>query len=83
MKNDSALSFRTLAFTLDIADGFPVLARCQFEDYCFNRSTPGEQFQKGGSGSHQCVSAWTGLNIHVCEVTFKFRSVLFYLTVCF
>lgn len=51
MKNDSVLSLRTLVLTLDIADGFPVLARCQFEDYWFNRATPGEQFQKGDSGS--------------------------------
>lgn len=57
MKKDSALSFRTLVLTLGIADGFPVLALCQFEDYWFNRSTPGEQFQNGGSGSNQCGSA--------------------------
>lgn len=61
MKKDSALSFRTLVLTLDMADGFPVLARCQFEDYWFNRPTPREKFQKGGNGTNQCASAWTGL----------------------
>lgn len=39
LTNDSSLSFRMLVLALDL-DGFPVLARCQFEDYWFNRSTP-------------------------------------------
>lgn len=77
MKNDSVLSFRMLVWTLDIADGFPVLACCQFEDYWFNRATPGEQLQKGGSQSDWRDSAWARLNIHVCEVTFKFRAAFF------
>lgn len=65
MKKDSAPSLVTLVLTLEIADGFPVLANGQFEHYWFTGSTTGEPLKPEVNGSDQRASTWTGLYVRV------------------
>lgn len=79
MTKDSAPSLVTLVLTLEIADGFPVLANCQFERHWFTGSTTGEPLKQEGNGSDQRASTWTGLFSRVCSCI-KVWCLLTYLT---
>lgn len=70
MTKDRAPSLVTLVLTLQIADGFPVLANCQFEHYWFTGSTTGEPLKQEGNGSDQRTSTWTGLSIRYIPLKF-------------